>query len=86
MTFFALPIGRLKAESAPEQSTLGGQEFIRADQSFKLSTKAAVFKKATLLIEGAKHVIGGASLPPLAPTLIKSMIKILKICFYNSVE
>ena len=47
-------------EPAPEQSTLGGQAFIRGGQSLKLSTKAAVFKRESLLIGGAKHADGEA--------------------------
>ena len=34
--------------------------FIRGDQSLKLGTKAAVFKRESLLIGGAKHVDRGA--------------------------
>ena len=44
------------AEPALEQSTKGGQAFIRRGQSLKLSTKTAVFKRVSLLIGGAKHV------------------------------
>ena len=44
------------AEPALEQSTKGGQAFIRRGQSLKLSTKTAVFKRVSLLIGGATHV------------------------------
>ena len=37
---------------------LGGQAFIRGGQSLKLSTKAAVFKKLSLLIGGPSMSIG----------------------------
>ena len=57
------------AESALEQSTKGGQAFIRRGQSLKLCTKTAVFKRANLLIGGATHVNwrGQALLAPLGP-------------------
>ena len=42
---------------------LGGQTFIREVQSLKFSTKAAVFKKESLLNGGASMSIGGLGLP-----------------------
>ena len=39
-----------------------GQAFIKGGQSLFLSTKAAVFKRVSLLIRGAKHVDWGADL------------------------
>ena len=51
---------------------LGGQAFVRGGQGLKLSTKAAVFKRVSLLIGEAKHVDWRARLPcppPLAPAL-----------------
>ena len=59
------------AEPASEQSTSRGQALIREGQSLKLSTKAAVFKRVSLLVGGAKHVNWGAASPrpPLAPAL-----------------
>ena len=53
----------LVAEPAPERSNQGGQAFIRGSQSLKLSTKADVYKKVSLLIGGGKHVDWGARLP-----------------------
>ena len=57
---------RLSAEQAPEKSTSGGQAFIREGQSLKLSTKAAVFIRESLLIGGTKHVDWVAR-PPTPP-------------------
>ena len=51
-------------EPGAERSTLVGQAFIRGDRSLKLSTKAAAFKRVSLLIGGgAKHIDWGARLP-----------------------
>ena len=52
--YMTLP--RFGTEQAAERSTLVGQAFIRGDQSLKLSTKAAAFKRVSLLIGGAKHI------------------------------
>ena len=60
------------AEPASEQSNSRGQALIREGQSLKLSTKAAVFKRVSLLIGGGKHVNwGGAASPrpPVGPAL-----------------
>ena len=54
-------------EPTPEQSTKGGQTFIRGGQSLKLSKKAAVFKRVSLLIGGGGQAsrLGGQA--PLTP-------------------
>ena len=70
------------SEPAPEQSTYGGQLFIRGGQSLKLSTKAAVFKQESLLNGGAKHVKCGEAWPPLAPGLQRMLDKKNKVAPY----
>ena len=47
------------ADPVAEQSTYGGQAFFRGGQNLKLSTKAAVFKRVSLLIGGPKRVNWG---------------------------
>ena len=49
---------------APEQLIRRGQAFIRGGQSLKLSTKAAVFKKVSLLIGGSQACQLGGQGPP----------------------
>ena len=70
-----------QAEPAPEQSTLGDHAFVNGGKSFKLSTKAAVFKRVSLLIGGAEHVDwGGRSLwSPLGAGLVHKPSKLRKI-------
>ena len=53
-------------EPAPEQSTQGGQAFIKGGQTLKPNAKAAVFKRESLLNERPNMSIGGAW-PPCPP-------------------
>ena len=54
---------------------MGAKRLSGVGQSLKLSTKAAVFKRVSMLIGGAKHVDWGAR-PPLAPALLCSHIQL----------
>ena len=58
----------ITSQSRRQSSLLRGQAFIEEGgrQSLKLSTKVAVFKKVSLLIEGAKHVNWGGQAPILS--------------------
>ena len=57
-------------ERAAEQSTWrGDKRLLAGGQSLKLSTTATVFKRVSLLIEGAKDDDWGGAGPPLAPAL-----------------
>ena len=67
-------VSNIGAEPAPEQSTKGGQAFIRGGQKLKLSTKAAVFKRVSLLFGGgaSMSIEGQASM---ASALHRGFIK-----------
>ena len=58
-------------QSRRQSNRLGGAKRLSGGQSLKLSTKASVFKRASLLIGGANHVNWGAR-PALALALAAS--------------
>ena len=51
----------------------------------KLSTKAALFKRVTLLIGGASMSIGAARPPPLAPALVSTLKRFVR-CSHEETE
>ena len=83
--YFLFLLCHTQSQSLRQSSRLRGpvgQELIRGGQSMKLSTKAAVLKRVSLLIGGGKHADwGGLSpWPPLSPALLNAEFKMKENC------
>ena len=58
----------------------GGASVFQEDQGLTLSTKAAVFKRVSLLIRGAKHIDWEGQTPPWLPLAPALLVEIAAVC------